>query len=170
MSHIRVAQRYQVLLNQGHQAPLKQLGLLWIMRFSIDAKTFSVTRLMTARAAVQVDHMMRVGAKVGPDVRSVNVTRRLWPRRPGPLMTVAMLGLWCGWSPSRHRVGWFDDNRKAGLIGSVAALPIISDAFQYVRRTHRPNNLPEGLGHAWLNKSGQVVDQGVKVPKNDHYR
>ena len=49
MSPYQIAQRYQFLLNQGYKHRLKQLGLLWTCRFSVDAKIFSSTRLMTAR-------------------------------------------------------------------------------------------------------------------------
>jgi penicillin-binding protein 1B len=161
MSPYQVAQRYQFLLNQGHQAPLKAVRTVVDDAGSVlTRRPFRSSRLMTARAAVQVDHMMRVGAKVG--------TGRAFGQRYTEVMasktgtTDDGRDAWFVGADGR-RLGtvWvgFDDNRKAGLIGSVAALPIISDAFQYVRRTHRPNNLPEGLGHAWLNKSGQVVDQ-----------
>ena len=161
MSPYQVAQYYQVLLNQGHQAPLKAVRTVVDNAGSVlTRRPFRSTRLMTARAAVQVDHMMRVGAKVG--------TGRAFGQRYTEVMasktgtTDDGRDAWFVGADGR-RLGtvWvgFDDNRKAGLIGSVAALPIISDAFQYVRRTHRPNNLPEGLDHAWLNKSGQVVDQ-----------
>ena len=64
----------------------------------------------------------------------------------------------------RLGVAWvgFDDNRKAGLTGSIAALPLMSDAFQYVQRTHRSDTLPEGLRYRWINQSGQIVGQSCE--------
>lgn len=161
MSPYQVAQRYQALLNQGYQAPLKAVRSVVDDAGSVlTREPFRATRLITARAAVQVDHMMRVGAKVG--------TGRAFGQRYAEIMasktgtTDDGRDAWfVGADGRRLGTAWvgFDDNRKAGLIGSVAALPVISDAFQYVGRRHRPNNLPQGLGYAWLNRSGQVVDK-----------
>ena len=161
MSPYQMAQRYQALLNQGYQTPLKAVRTVVDDTGSVlIRRPFLSTRLMTARAAVQVDHMMRVGAKVG--------TGRTFGQRYSEVMasktgtTDDGRDAWfVGADGRRLGIAWvgFDDNRKAGLVGSVAALPVISDAFQYVQRSHRPKELPEGLGHAWLNQSGQVVDQ-----------
>ena len=84
----------------------------------VDAKTFSVHSFATARAAVQVDHMMRVGGKWGPDVPSVSYTE-VMASKTGT--TDDGRDAWFVGADGR-RLGtvWvgFDDNRKVGLIGS----------------------------------------------------
>jgi len=164
MSPYQVASRYQGLLNQGYLTPLKAVRTVVDDRGRVlTRRPFQSTRLMTARAAVQVDHMMRVGAKVG--------TGRAFGQRYSQVMasktgtTDDGRDAWfVGADGRRLGVAWigFDDNRKAGLIGSVAALPVISDAFQHVQRTHRPDTLPEGLRYSWLDQSGQIVDQSCE--------
>ena len=164
MSPYQVATRYQGLLNQGYLTPLKAVRtVVDDSGRTLTRRPFQSTRLMTARAAVQVDHMMRVGAKVG--------TGRAFGNRYSEVMTSKTgttddgRDAWfVGADGRRLGVAWigFDDNRKAGLIGSVAALPVISDAFQYVQRTNRAGTLPEGLRYSWLDESGQIVDQSCK--------
>ena len=164
MSPYQVATRYQGLLNQGYLTSLKTV------RTVVDDKgrtltrsPFQSTRLMTARAAVQVDHMMRVGAKVGTGRTFGNRYSQVMASKTGT--TDDGRDAWfVGADGRRLGVAWigFDDNRKAGLIGSVAALPVISDAFQYIQRTNRPDTLPEGLRYSWLDQSGQIVDQSCQ--------
>ena len=118
---------------------------------------------MMARAAVQVDHMMRVGTKIG--------TGRAFGRRYSELLasktgtTDDGRDAWfVGADGRRLGVAWvgFDDNRKAGLVGSVAALPVIAGAIQFVQRSDRAKTLPEGLMYGWMNQSGQIVDQSCE--------
>ena len=106
---------------------------------------------------------MRVGAKVG--------TGRAFGTRYAEVMasktgtTDDGRDAWfVGADGRRLGVAWvgFDDNRKAGLVGSVAALPVITDAFQYVQRSNRSSTLPDGLRYIWINQSGQIVDQSCE--------
>ena len=164
MSPYQVASRYQGLLNQGHLAPLKAVRtVVDETGRTLSKRPFQTSRLMTARAAVQVDHMMRVGAKVG--------TGRAFGTRYAEVMasktgtTDDGRDAWfVGADGRRLGVAWvgFDDNRKAGLVGSVAALPVITDAFQYVQRSNRSSTLPDGLRYSWINQSGQIVDQSCE--------
>jgi penicillin-binding protein 1B len=107
--------------------------------------------------------MMRVGAKVGTGRAFGNRYSQVMASKTGT--TDDGRDAWfVGADGRRLGVAWigFDDNRKAGLIGSVAALPVISDAFQYVQRSNRTGTLPEGLRYSWLDESGQIVDQSCK--------
>ena len=97
LSPYQVAQRYQFLLNQGHQAPLKAVRTVVDDAGSVlMRRPFRSTRLMTARAAVQVDHMMRVGAKVG--------TGRAFGQRYTEVMA--------------SKTGTTDDGRDAWFVGA----------------------------------------------------
>ena len=129
----------------------------------LSRRYFESSRFMMARAAVQVDHMMRVGAKIG--------TGRAFGQRYGQLLasktgtTDDGRDAWfVGADGRRLGVAWvgFDDNRKAGLVGSVAALPVIAGAIQFVQRSDRSKTLPEGLMYGWMNRSGQIVDQSCE--------
>jgi penicillin-binding protein 1B len=118
---------------------------------------------MTARAAVQVDHMMRVGAKVGTGRAFGTRYTEVLASKTGT--TDEGRDAWfVGADGRRLGVAWvgFDDNRKGGLVGSVAALPVITDAFQYVQRSSRSNTLPDGLRYHWIDKSGQIVDHSCE--------
>ena len=162
MSPFQVASQYQALLNQGHRTPLKAV------RTVIDAegntltrRSFQSTRQIPVRAAVMVDHMMRVGAISG--------TGQAFGRRYGQVLasktgtTDDGRDAWfVGADGRRLGVTWvgFDDNRSAGLVGALAALPVISDAFAYIGRINRPTALPDGLHYVWINPQGQIVGEG----------
>ncbi len=167
MSPYQVAARFQGLLNQGFIIPLKAV------RAVVDEKgkelmrhRFQSSRIMTAEASVQVDHMMRMSTKAGTGRAFGNRYKEDMASKTGT--TDDGRDAWfVGADGRRLGVVWvgFDDNRKAGLIGSVSALPVISDAFQYIQRIDRSKALPEGLRYSWVNPAGQVVDRscaGVK--------
>lgn len=164
MSPYQVATRYQGLLNQGYLTPLKSVRtVVDDSGRELSRRSFESSRFMMARAAVQVDHMMRVGAKIG--------TGRAFGRRYSELLasktgtTDDGRDAWfVGADGRRLGVAWvgFDDNRKAGLVGSVAALPVIAGAIQFVQRSDRAKTLPEGLMYGWMNQSGQIVDQSCE--------
>ncbi len=164
MSPYQVATRYQGLLNQGYLTPLKSVRtVVDDSGRELSRRHFEASRFMMARAAVQVDHMMRVGATIG--------TGREFGQRYGQLLasktgtTDDGRDAWfVGADGRRLGVAWvgFDDNRKAGLVGSVAALPVIAAAIQFVQRSDRAKTLPEGLIYGWINRSGQIVDQSCE--------
>ena len=119
MSPGQVATRYQGLLNQGYLTPpLNQSGL-WLTTLDVNYPDglSNHLRLMMARAAVQVDHMMRVGAKIG--------TGRPFGRRYSELFGIKSTGTtddgrdawFVGADGRRLGVAWvgFDDNRKSGI-------------------------------------------------------
>ena len=164
MSPYQVASRFQGLLNQGYVNPLKAVRAVvdqsgqMLMR-----RSFKSSRIMTARTAVQVDQMMRMGTKVGTG-RALG--SRYYENMASKTGTTddGRDAWFVGADGRRLGVAWigFDDNRKADLVGSVAALPVVSDAFQYVQRSDRSNVLPDGLRYSWLNQTGQVVDQSCE--------
>ncbi len=161
MSPFGVAELYQALFNQGHQTPLKAV------RTVVDAKgqvltrrPFESRRLIPAQAAVQVDHMLRVAAEAG--------TGRAFGQRYDEILAgktgttdEGRDGWFVGADGRRLGVTWvgFDDNRRANLYGSVAALPIVSESFSQVSRQDRPMGLPDSLQYAWLDQSGRLVGE-----------
>ena len=164
MSPYQVATRYQGLLNRGYLTPLKAVrAVVDDAGRTLTRRPFQSTRLIGARATVQVDHMMRVGAKVGTGRVFGERYREVMASKTGT--TDDGRDAWfVGADGRRLGVAWvgFDDNRKAGLTGSIAALPLMSDAFQHVQRTHRSDTLPEGLRYRWINQSGQIVGQSCE--------
>lgn len=159
MSPYGVAALYQALLNQGHQSPLKAVRMVVDAEgYILTRRPFESKRLMPARVAVQVDHMLRVAAEVG--------TARAFGQRFSEVMA-AKTGTtdegrdawFVGADGRRLGVAWlgFDDNRRANLYGSVAALPVVSEGFLHVTRSDRPIGLPDSLQYAWLDRSGRIV-------------
>lgn len=162
MSPYRVASEYQALLNQGYRTPLKAVrSVVDSSGRTLTRKPFQSVRKIPAPAAVMVDHMMRVGAKSG--------TGRAFGRRYSAVLasktgtTDDGRDAWfVGADGRRLGVTWvgFDDNRDAGLLGSVAALPVISDAFTHVSLSNRTASLPDGLHYLWMDTAGQLVGAG----------
>ena len=139
---------------------------------TLSKRPFQSSRLMTARAAVQVDHMMRVGAKVG--------TGRAFGSRYAEVMasktgtTDDGRDAWfVGADGRRLGVAWvgFDDNRKAGLVGSVAALPVITDAFSVrpEKQTDPAHCRMDCATVGSINRDKLSISR-VKVPKSVRYR
>jgi len=161
MSPVAIASLYQALLNQGHQTPLKTV------RFVADGegrvlnrKPFASQRIFPAGVAVQVDHMMRVGAEAGTGRAFGSRYAEVLASKTGT--TDDGRDAWfVGADGRRLGVAWvgFDDNRKGNLIGSVVALPLISDAFSDIQRQDRPTSLPDSLKYGWLGRSGELVAQ-----------
>ena len=164
MSPYQVASKYQGLLNQGYVTPLKAVRAIVDQGgHTLLRRPFQSSRIMTARTAVQVDQMMRIGTKAGTGRALGSRYHENMASKTGT--TDDGRDAWfLGADGRRLGVAWigFDDNRKAGLVGSVAALPVISDAFQYVQRSDRSNVLPDGLRYSWLSQTGQVVDQSCE--------
>ena len=160
MSPYQIATRFQGLLNQGYLTPLKAVrSVVDDNGRPLTRRAFQSTQLMSAQAAAQVDHMMRVGATVGTGKAFGQRYPEIMASKTGT--TDDGRDAWfVGADGRRLGVTWvgFDDNRKAGLVGSVAALPVISDAFRYIQRSNRSTKLPEGLEFRHLNQSGQIVD------------
>ena len=66
----------------------------------LSRRDFESSRFMMARAAVQVDHMMRVGAEIGTGRAFGQRYGQLWHQKPAPrMMVVTWLGVLTG-------VGW----------------------------------------------------------------
>jgi penicillin-binding protein 1B len=162
MSPFAVAGVYQALLNQGHQTPLKAVRVVVDGEGRVlSRKPFASKRIFPAGVAVQVDHMMRVGAEAGTGRAFGSQYPEVLASKTGT--TDDGRDAWfVGADGRRLGVSWigFDDNRKGGLIGSVAALPVIREAFAEVQRTDRPNALPDSLKYGWLGRSGELVGEG----------
>lgn len=162
MSPVAMASLYQALLNQGYQTPLKAVRAVMDEQGQIlTRKPFASKRLFPARVAVQVDHMMRVGAEAGTGRAFGAAYPEVMASKTGT--TDDGRDAWfVGADGRRLGVTWvgFDDNRKAGLIGSVAALPVIREAFSQVQRSDRPHTLPDTLKYAWIGRSGELVAEG----------
>ncbi|MDC1208694.1 transglycosylase domain-containing protein [Litorivicinus sp.] len=159
MSPYQVASRYQAVLNQGFVTSLKAVRMVVDERDVIlTRRPFAPSRLMSGAAAAKVDHMMRVGAKTGTGRVFGQAYPQILASKTGT--TDDGRDAWfAGADGRRLGVAWvgFDDNRKAGLTGSLAALPVISRAFFHVQREDRSAELPNELRYGWIDPSGQLV-------------